>query len=107
MTAVSVSTRSAQFDLDVAGDDPARDHRHGHRLVEPSATWLKAIHDSAAETISSVVVMISRARADADGRTGRRSGSPEAGGRRWRRTLSAQPFIMLMSSTAIEPRLRK
>ena len=84
-----------------------RQHRMRSVSPSPSATWKKAIQDSSAATTIRPQVMYSQAfepierpKQPGDDR------SDAAAGRQWRDTWSAQPFIILTSSTAMEPRLR-
>ncbi len=106
ITTVSVSMRSAQ-----SADRPPAWMKRSTGTVNtspsPKATMKKAIHDSTAAITRKPEVTYSR-RLGAD-RAAEQAGDQEAEKRQEDDGLvhaSAQPFIMLTSSTAIEPRLR-
>ena len=72
----------------------------------PSATLAKTIQDSAAETKSRLVVTSSAGRSPIWRPKMPAIRKPSSGKKTIAAYMPAQPFIMLMSSTAIEPRLR-
>jgi hypothetical protein len=105
ITAVSVSTRIAQETFSVAGVDPAEQVDDlQFRPSEPKVK--KATQDRSAAG--------SPARGDIFGRLGADGAAEQAGDQRADQrqeedcvnTSAPQPFIMLTSSTAMEPRFR-
>ena len=107
ITAVSVSILSAQA---VSSSPDVIQRRRCTRSVSPpKPTRTKTIHDSTAAIIRSAVVTISEARSPI---TRPKRPAIERAEQRQKDDrgvdhCAPQPFIMLMSSTAIEPRLRK
>ena len=105
ITAVSVSTRSAQSIF----SEPTVSQLPSTGTVAsawPSPYWKKTIQASAAATKSRLVVTISEGRSPISRPKRPAIRKPRSGRKTIRVSIATQPFRTLISSTAMEPRLR-